>query len=155
MALNDPSVPEHAEMARAAQDVGAPAIRQTEQAGEAYVHHGRGGGGNMVKLERVTSHGGGVINAEERDEEGEGEEVRAARRGSMDKVGYGEKRGRSLGEGRGYSYEGLGNGGVAVAAGQQQAQQQRPETQRQGSAARFMERLRSTSGKRSTSAKRS
>jgi len=163
MAVNDPSVPAHAEMARAAQDVGAPAMRQTEQTGEAFVHHGRGGGGNILKLERVTSHGGGVINGEERDEvDGNGEVVPGGRRGSMEKIGYGERRGRSVGEGRGYE---LGNGGVGAGQQQQQQRQQQPQqpqrqqsVTRQGSASRIsglMERLRSPSGRRSPSAKRS
>jgi len=156
MALNDPSVPAHAEMARAAQDVGAPAIRQTEQTGEAFVHHGRGGGGNVMKLERVTSHGAGVINAEERDEVDADGKVVPGRRGSTEKREYDERRGRSVGEGRGFE---LPTGNVAGQEAQQQQQQtSRPEAERKESARRMsglMNRLRSSSGRRSPSAKRS
>jgi len=155
MALNDPSVPAHAEMARAAQDVGAPAIRQTEQTGEAFVHHGRGGGGNVMKLERVTSHGAGVINAEERDEVDAEGQVVPGRRGSMEKREYDERRGRSVGEGRGFE---LPSRNVAGQEAQQSQQTIRPEAERKESASRMsglMNRLRSSSGRRSPSAKRS
>ena len=96
MAPNDPSVPAHAEMARVAQDVGAPASREVQNEGHAYLHHGRGGGGNLVKVEGAngSENGAGgrarVIEGENGDweEEGTGAPVEPAaggHRGSMDK----------------------------------------------------------------------
>jgi len=102
MAPNDPSVPAHAEMARVAQDVGAPASREVQSEGHAYLHHGRGGGGNLVKVEGASDGAGGqggrgertrVIEGENGDweEEGTGAPVEpvsgnGAHRGSMDKA---------------------------------------------------------------------
>lgn len=156
MALNDPDVPHHAEMARAAQDVGAPAMRQTEQTGEAFVHHGRGGGGNAIKLERMTSNEGNVINGEERDvEENNGDAVAGGRRGSMDKLGNEERRrGRSIGGGRIVDAGPQQPQQLQQGPGEVAPQQPRPDV-RQGSASRIsglMERLRSPSGKRDGSA---
>jgi len=109
-----------------------------------------------MKLERVTSHGAGVINAEERDEvDMSGEGVLGGRRGSIEKTEYDERRGRSVGEGRGFE---LPSGNVAGQEAQQSQQAIRPEPERQGSAGRMsglMNRLRSSSGRRSPSAKRS
>jgi len=118
MAPNDPSVPAHAEMARVAQDVGAPASREVQDQGHAYLHHGRGGGGNLVKVEGANgSENGGaggiamarVIEGENGDweEEGTGAPVEpagagagasAARRGSMDKSREASAAGRSQSE---------------------------------------------------------
>ena len=112
MAPNDPSVPAHAEMARVAQDVGAPASREVQSEGHAYLHHGRGGGGNLVKVEGAggLENGGGaggmsrtrVIEGENGDweEEGTGAPVEpvsgnAPHRGSMDKSREGTREGQS------------------------------------------------------------
>ena len=73
MAPNDPSVPAHAEMARVAQDVGAPASREVQSEGHAYLHHGRGGGGNLVKVEGAGDGAGGQGGRGERTRVIEGE----------------------------------------------------------------------------------
>jgi len=113
MAPNDPSVPAHAEMARVAQDVGAPAhaTREVQDQGHAYLHHGRGGGGNLVKVEGAGDAAGGqggrgertrVIEGENGDweEEGTGAPVEPAvgnvvHRGSMDKSRGAAREGQS------------------------------------------------------------
>lgn len=81
MALNDPTVPAHAEMARASQDVGAPAVRQSGEEGQTVMHWGRGGAANAMKVEREQPK---II--EGQGEDGlDGEEEDGVRRGSTEK----------------------------------------------------------------------
>lgn len=159
MALNDPSVPAHAEMARASQDVGAPAQRQANEEGQAFVHWGRGGAANMMKVERKEELPS-VIEGQGQDGE-EATQEDGVRRGSTDKlrieeVAPGSARAASL-QGRGGSVaEGTQSlSRQTTREGRQQQQEGSPRpTGRRGSSSiveagrGILNRLRSPSAKR-------